>query len=368
MASRARRRRRFRSSTSRLTVQRYAIACGTAGSSSLPSSGNLPPVSNEGTGRVGPVRRGRHQARPLRGDHRRPSQAPHRLPEEPRARGRFTPAVLDAVFPGLGHLAAGRRQRAAMFGLPILVLIGLLLGILATTSFPRLAATLSIRRCCGASSPSRLRCSSGDCSPSARACGIHDSAAGPPRRPPDRGAAAGRGDRTAGICRLRDRGRPRGGGPDLHGAVADRRRRTRRDPRTRPELPPPGVAQRVPRPRPPSPTPAMPRDQRPARSAWTPGIGRNTYLTDTMIVASLDPIDADRFDGLDPARHGRRAAARRAQVHRARSTASSSYARHHPRQFPGADGTGFDVLDGRARRAARPRDRLLRDRQPRRAS
>ena len=41
-----------------------------------------------------------------------------------------------------------------------------------------------------------------------------------------------------------------------------------------------------------------------------------------------------------------------------------SYARHHPKQFPGSDGTGFDVLQRRPRQAARARHQVLRDGQP----
>jgi len=57
-------------------------------------------------------------------------------------RRRYVPALLDALFPGLGHLFAGRRRRAALFGLPVVgaILIGAL--VVATTSLPRLAATL----------------------------------------------------------------------------------------------------------------------------------------------------------------------------------------------------------------------------------
>src|SRR5689334_19233854 len=40
-------------------------------------------------------------------------------------------ALLDSLFPGLGHVAAGRRRRAALFGLPTLSVIGLgLVGLL----------------------------------------------------------------------------------------------------------------------------------------------------------------------------------------------------------------------------------------------
>ncbi len=75
------------------------------------------------------------------------------------------------------------------------------------------------------------------------------------------------------------------------------------------------------------------------------GVGRNTYLTDTMIVASLDPvtetvsmvsIPRDMVDV--PLPDGRR--------FKGKVNGLVSYARHHPKQFPGSDGTGFDVLRG----------------------
>ena len=73
------------------------------------------------------------------------------------------------------------------------------------------------------------------------------------------------------------------------------------------------------------------------------GVGRNTYLTDTMIVMSVDPvgntvsmvsIPRDMVDV--PLPDGR--------TYRGKINSLASYARHHPRQFPGYDGTGSDVL------------------------
>ena len=73
------------------------------------------------------------------------------------------------------------------------------------------------------------------------------------------------------------------------------------------------------------------------------GVGRNTYLTDTMIVVSLDPttqtvsmvsIPRDTVDV--PLGDGR--------TYRGKINSLVSYARWHPKQFPGSDGTGFDVL------------------------
>ncbi len=45
------------------------------------------------------------------------------------SRRRYVPALLDAVVPGLGHLAAGRLARAALFGLPSILVVGLLAGV-----------------------------------------------------------------------------------------------------------------------------------------------------------------------------------------------------------------------------------------------
>jgi LCP family protein required for cell wall assembly len=73
------------------------------------------------------------------------------------------------------------------------------------------------------------------------------------------------------------------------------------------------------------------------------GVGRNTYLTDTMIVVSLDPatesvslvsVPRDLVDV--PLPDGKR--------YRGKINGLVSQARHNPSQFPGSDGTGVDVL------------------------
>jgi LCP family protein required for cell wall assembly len=75
------------------------------------------------------------------------------------------------------------------------------------------------------------------------------------------------------------------------------------------------------------------------------GVGRNTYLTDTMIIVSLDratgtvsmlSIPRDMVDV--PMPDGRQ--------YRDKINSLVAYARHHPEQFPGSNGTGFDVLMG----------------------
>jgi LCP family protein required for cell wall assembly len=73
--------------------------------------------------------------------------------------------------------------------------------------------------------------------------------------------------------------------------------------------------------------------------------GRSTYLTDTMIVASLDPvagtvsmisIPRDMVDV--PLPNGR--------TFRGKINSLAAYARNHPREFKGANGRGIDVLQG----------------------
>ena len=62
--------------------------------------------------------------------------------QPPRRRSRYVPAVLDALIPGLGHLAAGRRRRAVLFLTPVLIALAAAVWIALTTSGPRLIAEL----------------------------------------------------------------------------------------------------------------------------------------------------------------------------------------------------------------------------------
>lgn len=94
----------------------------------------------------------------------------------------------------------------------------------------------------------------------------------------------------------------------------------------------------------PSPTPGIPR-QNVLIIGVDQGVGRNTFLTDTMIVVSLDPvgrtvsmisIPRDMVDV--PLPDGRKFAGK--------INGLLSWARHHPGDFPGSDGSGHDVLMG----------------------
>jgi len=93
-----------------------------------------------------------------------------------------------------------------------------------------------------------------------------------------------------------------------------------------------------------SPSPAVPR-QNVLLVGVDAGIGRNTYLTDTMIVASLDPvtqtvsmisIPRDMVDVPLPDR----------RKFSGKINSLVSFARHHQATFPGSNGDGYDVLMG----------------------
>ena len=61
----------------------------------------------------------------------------------PRGGSRHLHALLDAIFPGLGHLVAGRRRRAALFGLPVLAV---LLGVIVALASSSIGGLLGIAR------------------------------------------------------------------------------------------------------------------------------------------------------------------------------------------------------------------------------
>ena len=52
---------------------------------------------------------------------------------EPSRRGRYVPAILDAIIPGVGHLFAGRRNRGLLFLTPILIALAAAVFIGLTT-------------------------------------------------------------------------------------------------------------------------------------------------------------------------------------------------------------------------------------------
>ena len=101
------------------------------------------------------------------------------------------------------------------------------------------------------------------------------------------------------------------------------------------------------------PDPGRATDQRVDRRRRL-GRRRNTYLTDTMIVVSLDPVTQTVSMSLDPARHGRRPAVGRTQVSGARSTGSCR-TRGVTRSSSGLGRHRVRCPEGRARHAPESR-------------
>jgi LCP family protein required for cell wall assembly len=257
-------------------------------------------------------------------------------------RSRYVPAVLDALFPGLGHFTAGRRRQAALFGLPILGLIALALILVVTTSGARLAVTILEPGVIWGLLALQIALLVW------RLLAVGTSLWTPHlSRPTRRDALPIAAILLVAVV-----------APQAYAGYATETARESLDEIfVEPSLPP--VAYGTPEPDPsflesappsaslspsPSPTPVVSR-LNVLLVGVDAGVGRNTYLTDTMIVASFDPVTETVSmvsvprDMVDvPLPDGRK--------FRGKINGLVSYARHHPKQFPGSDGTGFDVLRG----------------------
>lgn len=273
------------------------------------------------------------------------SASPPPPPSSPRRRSRYVPAVLDAILPGVGHLVAGRRRRALLFLSPLLVALAAGVWIGLTTSGPRLAASLlSSEVIWGLIAAQGLFLVW-------RLLAVGSSLFDPALPRPGRRDAIPIAILLVVMI-----------APQAYAGYATEVAREAADeifvepspvavlPSAEPEPDPSNLATAVP-------TPSMSPSMSPSPSAEVApringliigvdaGVGRNTYLTDTMIVVSLDPttqtvsmvsIPRDMVDV--PLADGR--------SFRGKINGLVSYARHHPKQFPGSDGTGFDVLMG----------------------
>ena len=260
----------------------------------------------------------------------------------PRHRSRYLPAFLDALIPGLGHLVAGRWRRALLFVSPLL--LGLLTAswIVATTSTARLAASLlSNEVILGLLVAQALLLAS-------RLIAVGSSLFDPALPRPGRCDLLPMALLLVFVI-----------APQAYAGYATEVAREAAD-----EIfvaPATAVAPTVsaapdpsflstPAPGLPSPPPFPSADPGSHRVTALiigvdSGVGRNTYLTDTMIIVSLDKatrtvsmlsIPRDMVDV--PMADGR--------TYRDKINSLVAYARHHPEQFPGSNGTGFDVLMG----------------------
>ncbi len=258
--------------------------------------------------------------------------------DAPRRRSRYVPAFLDALIPGLGHLVAGRNRRALLFVSPLVVMVAVAILVVASTSAPRLAATLlSVEIIWGLFVAQGLLLAS-------RLIAVGSSLFDPSLPKPGRRDLVPITLLLAFVI-----------APQAYAGYATEIAREAADqifvepgpvavlPSSRP-APDPSFLSTVP----PSPSTAPSRSPTGDRITGLiigvdAGVGRNTYLTDTMIVVSLDrttrtvsmlSIPRDMVDV--PMSDGRQ--------FRDKINSLVSYARRNQEQFPGSDGTGFDVL------------------------
>ena len=266
----------------------------------------------------------------------------------PRRGSRHLHALLDAVLPGLGHLAAGRRRRAAAFGVPAAAALLSLAALLLLTPTSRLlgialdpvtiAAVFALQLLVfvwriAAVGSSLLdgrfpRLGRGDVLPVALLAAVlvvPQAYAGIATE-----VAREEADRvipiapiTTGAWRPAPSVAPTPSLAPGFSAIA---------------LPSGSLVPSA------SPPPTVPR-QNVLIIGVDQGIGRNTFSTDTMIVVSLDPvgetvsmisIPRDMVDV--PLPDGR--------AYRGKINGLLSWARHHPGEFPGSNGSGQDVLMG----------------------
>ncbi len=261
-------------------------------------------------------------------------------PVVPAWRSRYLPALLDIVIPGLGHLVAGRRKLAAIFGIPFLAVLLLGLVIYATTSTGRLAAEavnvfwllLGIQ---GIVLAWRLV-----------AAGMSLLATGLPRLrvldvlPVAVLVVLLAGPQVA-LAGLTNEARiqsdnvfiadttPPGGWHPQGSIEPDPSDFATADPSLSPE---------------PSAEPsAGPQRITILLLGIDSGVGRNTALTDTMIVASLDPV-AETVSMVSVARDTVDVPLPDGRKFSGKINSLDAFARQHPSQFPGSNGTGHDVL------------------------
>lgn len=268
-----------------------------------------------------------------------PSPGAGSVPADGQPGSRYVPAILSAVLPGLGQLWLGQRRRALAFGLPIVLLVAsasaavIVLGpTRATTSLLAVEALWGLLGLQVLLLGWRL---------AASGSALLDRRFGPLRRrdfvllavlavaivaPQAWALSATNAVRLAAAQIFVD---------DGSGAGA-----------WAPPSPTPGpspAASAGPSAEP-SATPAVERVNVLVIGVDA-GVGRRTFLTDTMIVVSLDPA-AGTVSMLSIPRDMVDVPLPDGTAFPAKINSLVSWARHNPGQFPGADGQGYDVLMG----------------------
>ena len=258
------------------------------------------------------------------------------------AHGRYVPALLDAVVPGLGHLAAGRIARAAVFAIPTILLVGLLAGAAVSAGLLRLGSlALDDRVLLGLIGLQVVILLW-------RLAAIGSSLLNP-RLPRIRGRDAIPIVLLAVVAV----------GPQAYLGYATNVAREQVAIVFAPSAAGSGAWN-------PGPTPGSALSPAPGASAGASvapsaspspalarttvlligvdaGAGRSTFLTDTLIVASLDPV-AETVSLLSLARDMVDVPLPGGRTYSGKINSLLSYARLHPGEFPGSTGDGHDVL------------------------
>jgi LCP family protein required for cell wall assembly len=256
------------------------------------------------------------------------------------------PALLTVLVPGLGHLVAGRLRLAALFGLPLVFLAALAVGVLAATTTDQLVGALLDDRVL------------------VLVLALEAALLG------WRLVALGSSltDRRLPRLRMRDTLPVIAlvilvAAPQAYAGVVSQAVRESANDVFVEDAASSGAWQPAPTPTPavpaslaPGATPAPSATPSPTPTATPPvgrinvlilgvdaGVGRNTFLTDTMIVVSLDPV-AGTVSLLSFPRDLVDVPLPGGGVFSGKVNSLLAYARRNPAAFPGSSGDGHDVL------------------------
>ncbi|MBF8289381.1 MAG: Cell envelope-related function transcriptional attenuator common-like protein [Chloroflexi bacterium] len=262
------------------------------------------------------------------------------VPEERQPGSRYVPAVLSAVLPGLGQLRLGQRRLALAFGLPIVLLIAGGVAAVIVQGPARAATTvLAEQALWGLLGLQFLLLGS---RLAASGAALFDRRFGPLRwrdavlvsvlaiaivAPQAWALAATNALRLAAAEIFVNE--------DSNGGAWS------------PAPPTPGPSSAAATAGPSAAPSATPADARVnvLIIGVDAGVGRRTFLTDTMIVVSLDPV-AGTVSMLSVPRDMVDVPLPDGTVFPAKINSLVSWARHNPSEFPGSDGEGYDVLMG----------------------
>ncbi|HTS15597.1 MAG TPA: LCP family protein [Candidatus Sulfotelmatobacter sp.] len=261
-------------------------------------------------------------------------------------RSRYLPALGSALLPGLGQLAVRRYRRAAFFGAPLLAAAVFLLYVAVTTTPAELAAELldpTVIWLLLAVQAALLGW---------RILATADLIVGPrPWRPGPweavpivllglllvvpqayAGYVTEVARETADSIFVTDPGTAGAWQPSAAPASPDPSDFITASPSILPSLSP-------------EPSPSGPPRLNVLLIGVDSGVGRNTYLTDTMIVASLDPV-TKTVSMVSVARDTVNVPLPDGRIFKPKINGLLAFARNNKSQFPGSSGDGHDVLMG----------------------